>query len=171
MREDTKKRFHALELTLTRLFERRPLWQRRSLDRLEELQSTSANLLSNTLTLFAYNYVSGPFKGLLVRLGYDPSHHPVARFYQVYLVGVVDVDGGVGVGVGVDRCFLIPLITVSHSFPFPSSCLLAFSPLIPSPSSLLVAPSLIPFPFLSSCFPLLPLFSTESQCTFFCSRI
>ena len=90
MRPDTKKRFQALKITLTQLFDRRPLWQRRSLDRLEELQSTSANLLSNTLTLFAYHYVTGPFKGLLVRLGYDPSHYAESRFFQV------------GVYVGVD---------------------------------------------------------------------
>jgi hypothetical protein len=36
-----------------------------------------------TVALLTYGYVSGPFKGYIVRYGYDPAQHPESRFLQV----------------------------------------------------------------------------------------
>ena len=70
MRTSTKHRYETLKGVLESIFARRPVWIRRTLDGLEEVRSIAThNLLSQVLGVVAFQYGSGPFKGLLVRAG------------------------------------------------------------------------------------------------------
>lgn len=70
MRVDTRKRYEMLKAALEMIFMRRPIWMRRSLLRVEEVKSVSTqNLLLHVVSLVAFHYGSGPFRGLLVRSG------------------------------------------------------------------------------------------------------
>lgn len=59
----------------------REMWQRKALESQFEEEGLQHAFLE-LLRVVAYNMSNGPWRGLWVRYGYDPSLDPVARFYQ-----------------------------------------------------------------------------------------
>jgi general transcription factor 3C polypeptide 5 (transcription factor C subunit 1) len=57
------------------------MWQRKALESHFEKEGLQHAFLE-LLRVVAYNMSNGPWRGLWVRYGYDPSLDPVARFYQ-----------------------------------------------------------------------------------------
>jgi len=63
------------------MFEEQPVWSRSALA--AHLSSSPAvHVLSAALPALAYYFVSGPWRGTWVRLGYDPRSDPQAKIYQ-----------------------------------------------------------------------------------------
>ena len=56
------------------------MWQRKALE--SKFEGDGLHAFLELLRVVAYNMSNGPWRGLWVRYGYDPSQDPVARFYQ-----------------------------------------------------------------------------------------
>ena len=58
------------------------VWKKKQLDLYEPFKSLMY-VYFEVLPLLTFGYISGPFKGYIVRYGYDASLHPESRFLQV----------------------------------------------------------------------------------------
>lgn len=58
------------------------VWKKKQLDLYEPFKSLMY-VFFEVLPLLSFGYVSGPFKGYVVRYGYDAAKHPESRFLQV----------------------------------------------------------------------------------------
>lgn len=59
----------------------RDMWQRKALE--AQFEGEGLHAFLELLRVVAYNMSNGPWRGLWVRYGYDPTRDPVARCYQV----------------------------------------------------------------------------------------
>ncbi|CAI5794138.1 Hypothetical predicted protein [Podarcis lilfordi] len=71
---------HKAEEELRKLFEVRPVWSRNAV---KANISIHPDKLKFLLPYLAYYMLTGPWRSLWVRFGYDPREHPEAKFYQV----------------------------------------------------------------------------------------
>ena len=55
------------------------------------LLSSGHHLFTELVPRVAYTCISGPFKGLLIRYGYDPAENPQARFFQSVAIRIKTV--------------------------------------------------------------------------------
>lgn len=58
------------------------VWKKKQLDLYEPFKSLMY-VFFEVLPLLSFGYISGPFKGYIVRYGYDAAKHPESRFLQV----------------------------------------------------------------------------------------
>ncbi|XP_055009385.1 general transcription factor 3C polypeptide 5 isoform X2 [Boleophthalmus pectinirostris] len=68
------------EQQITEMFERRPIWSRNAVKANIDVHPDKLKLL---LPLVAYYMVTGPWRSLWVRLGYDPRKSPESKQYQM----------------------------------------------------------------------------------------
>ncbi|XP_076025635.1 general transcription factor 3C polypeptide 5 [Genypterus blacodes] len=68
------------EIQLKQMFESRPIWSRNAVKANIEIHPDKLKLL---LPLVAYYMVTGPWRSLWVRLGYDPRKSPESKKYQI----------------------------------------------------------------------------------------
>ncbi|XP_060791409.1 general transcription factor 3C polypeptide 5 [Neoarius graeffei] len=68
------------EEEMRKLFERRPIWSRNAVKANVNVHPEKLKLL---LPFLAYYMLTGPWRSLWVRFGYDPRKHPEAKIYQV----------------------------------------------------------------------------------------
>ncbi|KAJ8260686.1 hypothetical protein COCON_G00164090 [Conger conger] len=68
------------EKEIVQMFERRPIWSRNAVKANLDIQPDKLKLL---LPYVAYYMLTGPWRSLWVRFGYDPRKHPEAKIYQV----------------------------------------------------------------------------------------
>ncbi|XP_062815692.1 general transcription factor 3C polypeptide 5 isoform X2 [Anolis carolinensis] len=71
---------HRAEEELRELFEVRPVWSRNAVKANISLHPDKLKFL---LPYLAYYMLTGPWRSLWVRFGYDPRKHPEAKVYQV----------------------------------------------------------------------------------------
>ncbi|XP_042336368.1 general transcription factor 3C polypeptide 5 [Sceloporus undulatus] len=71
---------HRAEEELKKLFEVRPVWSRNAV---KANISVHPDKLKFLLPYLAYYMLTGPWRSLWVRFGYDPRKHPEAKIYQV----------------------------------------------------------------------------------------
>ncbi|KAF7663374.1 hypothetical protein LDENG_00212170, partial [Lucifuga dentata] len=71
------KRF---EERLKQMFESRPIWSRNAVKANIDIHPEKLKLL---LPVFAYYMVTGPWRSLWIRLGYDPRKNPESKQYQM----------------------------------------------------------------------------------------
>ncbi|XP_067328088.1 general transcription factor 3C polypeptide 5 isoform X4 [Anolis sagrei] len=71
---------HRAEEELQKLFEVRPVWSRNAV---KANISIHPDKLKFLLPYLAYYMLTGPWRSLWVRFGYDPRKHPEAKVYQV----------------------------------------------------------------------------------------
>ncbi|XP_058015328.1 general transcription factor 3C polypeptide 5 [Ahaetulla prasina] len=71
---------HQAEEELKKLFELRPVWSRNAVKANICVHPDKLKLL---LPYLAYYMLTGPWRSLWVRFGYDPRRHPEAKIYQV----------------------------------------------------------------------------------------
>ncbi|KAH0615386.1 hypothetical protein JD844_004569 [Phrynosoma platyrhinos] len=71
---------HRAEEELRKLFEVRPVWSRNAV---KANISIHPDKLKFLLPYLAYYMLTGPWRSLWVRFGYDPRKHPEAKIYQV----------------------------------------------------------------------------------------
>ncbi|XP_026543084.1 general transcription factor 3C polypeptide 5 [Notechis scutatus] len=71
---------HQAEAELKKLFELRPVWSRNAVKANISVHPDKLKLL---LPYLAYYMLTGPWRSLWVRFGYDPRKHPEAKIYQV----------------------------------------------------------------------------------------
>ncbi|XP_053138546.1 general transcription factor 3C polypeptide 5 isoform X2 [Hemicordylus capensis] len=71
---------HKAEEELRKLFELRPVWSRNAV---KANISIHPDKLKFLLPYLAYYMLTGPWRSLWVRFGYDPRKHPDAKIYQV----------------------------------------------------------------------------------------
>ncbi|XP_063172546.1 general transcription factor 3C polypeptide 5 [Candoia aspera] len=71
---------HQAEEELKKLFELRPVWSRNAVRANLSIHPEKLKLL---LPHLAYYMLTGPWRSLWVRYGYDPRKHPEAKVYQV----------------------------------------------------------------------------------------
>lgn len=81
------------------MFEEKPIWSRAALQwrvkvtqmRIRKYDNVHSDIIEVTLELFiscsvlpliAYNFVSGPYKRLWIKFGYDPRTDPASKLYQ-----------------------------------------------------------------------------------------
>lgn len=69
-----------IEQQVRELFERRPIWSRNAVKANVDTHPDKLKLL---LPLLAYYMVTGPWRSLWVRLGYDPRKSPESKQYQL----------------------------------------------------------------------------------------
>ncbi|CAL8317776.1 unnamed protein product [Lota lota] len=69
-----------IEQTLRKLFESRPIWSRNAVKGNLDVHPEKLKLL---LPVMAYYMVTGPWRSLWVRLGYDPRKSPESKKYQI----------------------------------------------------------------------------------------
>uniref|UniRef100_A0A8C0GIB1 General transcription factor 3C polypeptide 5 n=1 Tax=Chelonoidis abingdonii TaxID=106734 RepID=A0A8C0GIB1_CHEAB len=69
-----------VEEELRKLFEIRPVWSRNAV---KANMSVHPDKLKLLLPYLAYYMLTGPWRSLWVRYGYDPRKHPEAKIYQV----------------------------------------------------------------------------------------
>lgn len=69
-----------VEEELRKLFEVRPVWSRNAVKANISVHPDKLKLL---LPCLAYYMITGPWRSLWVRFGYDPRKHPEAKIYQV----------------------------------------------------------------------------------------
>ncbi|NXE74345.1 TF3C5 factor, partial [Cochlearius cochlearius] len=69
-----------VEEELRKLFEVRPVWSRNAVKANISVHPDKLKLL---LPYLAYYMLTGPWRSLWVRIGYDPRKHPEAKIYQV----------------------------------------------------------------------------------------
>nr|XP_047909993.1 general transcription factor 3C polypeptide 5 isoform X1 [Anser cygnoides]XP_047909999.1 general transcription factor 3C polypeptide 5 isoform X1 [Anser cygnoides]XP_047910005.1 general transcription factor 3C polypeptide 5 isoform X1 [Anser cygnoides] len=69
-----------VEEELRKLFEVRPVWSRNAVKANVNIHPDKLKLL---LPYLAYYMLTGPWRSLWVRFGYDPRKHPEAKIYQV----------------------------------------------------------------------------------------
>ncbi|XP_067946099.1 general transcription factor 3C polypeptide 5-like [Watersipora subatra] len=65
---------------VSKLFETRPIWTRAALSAVSKLNMNRLRIL---LPCLAYNAVSGPWRTMWIRYGYDPKHHVEAKHLQL----------------------------------------------------------------------------------------
>ena len=65
---------------LKRLFEERPIWSKNAIKCKLEIAPDKLKLM---LPVVAYYFLTGPWRSLWVRLGYDPRQDPSAKKYQL----------------------------------------------------------------------------------------
>ncbi|KAG7263667.1 hypothetical protein CRUP_005206 [Coryphaenoides rupestris] len=70
----------ATEQSFRKMFESRPIWSRNAVKGNIDIHPEKLKLL---LPLLAYYMVTGPWRSLWVRLGYDPRKTPEAKKYQI----------------------------------------------------------------------------------------
>ncbi|XP_077944356.1 general transcription factor 3C polypeptide 5 [Gasterosteus aculeatus] len=75
--KDSDKR---VEEQIMKMFESRPIWSRNAVKANINIHPDKLKLL---LPVFAYYMVTGPWRSLWVRMGYDPRKNPEARKYQI----------------------------------------------------------------------------------------
>lgn len=68
------------EQEVRKLFERRPVWSRNAVKANVDIHPEKLKLL---LPYLAYYMVTGPWRSMWVRFGYDPRKNPEAKIYQV----------------------------------------------------------------------------------------
>ncbi|XP_024618298.1 general transcription factor 3C polypeptide 5 isoform X1 [Neophocaena asiaeorientalis asiaeorientalis] len=71
---------HKVEEELRKLFEIRPIWSRNAV---KANISVHPDKLKVLLPFMAYYMITGPWRSLWIRFGYDPRKHPDAKIYQV----------------------------------------------------------------------------------------
>ncbi|XP_061055688.1 general transcription factor 3C polypeptide 5 isoform X5 [Eubalaena glacialis] len=71
---------HKVEEDLRKLFEIRPIWSRNAV---KANISVHPDKLKVLLPFMAYYMITGPWRSLWIRFGYDPRKHPEAKIYQV----------------------------------------------------------------------------------------
>eukprot|EP01041_Mallomonas_annulata_P009959 gene9959-20710_t len=76
-------RFKEFYDIISNLFEMNPICSRRNIDKHVELQD-SLYLVGEILPLIAFTYISGPWKNLWCRCGYDPLQNSDSRYLQVF---------------------------------------------------------------------------------------
>ena len=64
---------------ISKLFDERPIWSKNALMYQTNFTSEQLKIL---LPSVAYYFLTGPWRIMWVKLGYDPRHDPVARKYQ-----------------------------------------------------------------------------------------
>lgn len=69
-----------VEEELRKLFEIRPIWSRNAV---KANISVHPDKLKVLLPFMAYYMITGPWRSLWIRFGYDPRKHPEAKIYQV----------------------------------------------------------------------------------------
>ncbi|XP_075690826.1 general transcription factor 3C polypeptide 5 isoform X1 [Rhinoderma darwinii] len=69
-----------VEQDMKRLFSGRPIWSRNAIKANVSIHPDKLKLL---LPYFAYYMLTGPWRSLWVRFGYDPRKNPEAKIYQV----------------------------------------------------------------------------------------
>ncbi|AWP14972.1 putative general transcription factor 3C polypeptide 5 [Scophthalmus maximus] len=70
----------GMEEQLVKMFESRPIWSRNAVRANINIQTDK---LKGLLPVFAYYMVTGPWRSLWVRLGYDPRKNKEAKKYQM----------------------------------------------------------------------------------------
>lgn len=68
------------EAGLRKLFDIRPIWSRNAVKANISIHPDKLKIL---LPLIAYYMITGPWRSLWIRFGYDPRKHPDAKVYQV----------------------------------------------------------------------------------------
>ncbi|XP_055256230.1 general transcription factor 3C polypeptide 5 isoform X2 [Moschus berezovskii] len=71
---------HRVEEELRKLFDIRPIWSRNAL---KANISVHPDKLKILLPFVAYYMITGPWRSLWIRFGYDPRKRPEAKIYQV----------------------------------------------------------------------------------------
>ncbi|XP_013915095.1 PREDICTED: general transcription factor 3C polypeptide 5, partial [Thamnophis sirtalis] len=71
---------HQAEAELSKLFQLRPVWSRNAVKANISVHPDKLKLL---LPYLAYYMLTGPWRSLWVRFGYDPRKNPEAKIYQV----------------------------------------------------------------------------------------
>ncbi|XP_027412482.1 general transcription factor 3C polypeptide 5 isoform X1 [Bos indicus x Bos taurus] len=71
---------HKVEEELRKLFDIRPIWSRNAL---KANISVHPDKLKILLPFVAYYMITGPWRSLWIRFGYDPRKRPEAKIYQV----------------------------------------------------------------------------------------
>ncbi|XP_066896497.1 general transcription factor 3C polypeptide 5 isoform X4 [Kogia breviceps] len=71
---------HMVEEELRKLFQIRPIWSRNAV---KANISVHPDKLKVLLPFVAYYMITGPWRSLWIRFGYDPRKHPDAKIYQV----------------------------------------------------------------------------------------
>uniref|UniRef100_A0A480YUL9 General transcription factor 3C polypeptide 5 n=1 Tax=Sus scrofa TaxID=9823 RepID=A0A480YUL9_PIG len=69
-----------VEKELRKLFEIRPIWSRNAVKANISIHPDKLKVL---LPFMAYYMITGPWRSLWIRFGYDPRKHPEAKIYQV----------------------------------------------------------------------------------------
>ncbi|XP_066222876.1 general transcription factor 3C polypeptide 5 isoform X1 [Saccopteryx leptura] len=69
-----------VEEELRKLFEIRPIWSRNAVKAKINVHPDKLKVL---LPFMAYYMITGPWRSLWIRFGYDPRKHPEAKIYQV----------------------------------------------------------------------------------------
>ncbi|XP_061590438.1 general transcription factor 3C polypeptide 5 [Cololabis saira] len=69
-----------VELKMKKMFESRPIWSRNAVKANLNIHPEKLKLL---LPVYAYYMVTGPWRSLWVRLGYDPRKSPESKKYQM----------------------------------------------------------------------------------------
>ncbi|KAM8801618.1 general transcription factor 3C polypeptide 5 isoform 2-T2 [Rhynchonycteris naso] len=69
-----------VEEELRKLFEIRPIWSRNAVKAKINIHPDKLKVL---LPFLAYYMITGPWRSLWIRYGYDPRKHPEAKIYQV----------------------------------------------------------------------------------------
>ncbi|KAK4057581.1 tau 95 subunit of transcription factor TFIIIC [Microbotryomycetes sp. JL221] len=75
--------FNQVELKILSILEERPVWTRVGL--MNQLNEADRRQVTNDKSLInnvSYTFSDGPWRDLIVQLGYDPRQDPEARFYQ-----------------------------------------------------------------------------------------
>uniref|UniRef100_A0A3B3ZRC4 Uncharacterized protein n=1 Tax=Periophthalmus magnuspinnatus TaxID=409849 RepID=A0A3B3ZRC4_9GOBI len=75
-----KENDHRAEQQIKEMFERRPIWSRNAVRANIDMHPDKLKLL---LPLVAYYMVTGPWRSLWVRLGYDPRKSTESKHYQM----------------------------------------------------------------------------------------
>lgn len=63
-----------------KLFEERPVWSKNAIVQHINVESGK---LKTILPIYAYYFLTGPWRALWVRIGYDPRKDPAAKRYQM----------------------------------------------------------------------------------------
>jgi len=81
-RGENKERSDIYLTKLRKLFQRRPAFSKQTLETLGDFRG-GEYLLAQLLPKVAFHYTSGPWKGLWIRMGFDPATNPNARYLQI----------------------------------------------------------------------------------------
>jgi hypothetical protein len=82
---DGDKKRAELCVVLKRYFLKKAMWRKRELE-LECGAAFGQAMLNEVFPHVAFNYVTGPFKGLWIRLGFDAATNPNSRHYQMVVI-------------------------------------------------------------------------------------
>ena len=75
-----------LKDVVVKLFSKRPIWRKRQLENNNEADRCGAGVLNEVLPEVAFNFATGPFKGLWCRFAFDPAQDASTRFLQLFAV-------------------------------------------------------------------------------------